>query len=94
MTSSDASMRRMKSDSRSKPKLIVLRRRRLNGSSDFRIQVKFRQQLSASLRLLLTVTPIKLKLKKLPPNERVAAPGERLNHLDKLPEEILIVLPC
>ena len=85
-------MRRTKSDSRSRPKLIVLRRRRLNGSSDFRIQVKFRRQPSANLKLLLTVTPIKLKLKKLPPNERVAAPGERLNHLDRLPEEILIVM--
>ena len=72
----------MRSDSKFKPKLIDLRRRRLNGSRNFKIRVKFKLQHSASLKLHLTAIQ-QPKLRKLQPrcsepSERVAAAGEEI----------------
>ena len=72
-------MKKMKSDSKFKPKLIVLKRRRPNGLRNFKIRVKFKQQHSVSLKLHLTVILIRPKLRKLQPSsERVAAAGQEI----------------
>ena len=72
-------MRRMRSDSKFKPKLIDLRRRRLNGSRNFKIRVKFKLRHSASLKLHLTAILIRPKLRKIQPSsERVAAAGQEI----------------
>ena len=72
-------MKKMKSDSKFKPKLIVLKRRRPNGLRNFKIRVKFKRQHSASLKLHLTAILIRPKLRKIQPSsERVAAAGKEI----------------
>ena len=69
-------MRKMRSDSKFKLKLIVLKRRRPNGLRNFKIRVKFKLRHSASLKLHLTAIQIRPRLRKLlPDSERVAAAG-------------------
>lgn len=86
----------MKRDSKFKPKLIVLKRRRPTGLRNFKIQVKFKQQHSASLKLHLTVILIRPKLRKLQPSsERVAAAGQEIELPEfELPGEAQLPVDC